>query len=1054
MTLASGRGRNGSLGGLIYSATFNAQTTYGWFTTGGTGTRITGLRLAGPFNGPWRTDMEYHGFYVGHVNCEVDNNEWFGWNYAALEVLLGSNATTPYFHHNYIHHNTKLGCGYGICPGFNTGNVVPIVEGNIFDYERHSVAGHGTDGMSYEARYNLVLEHSISHVFDMHGGYDRGDGTEIAGTIIRVHHNTVRNTDQGAVCVRGIPTIGAITNNNWFYRPHDSWCIRQLRDGVTVAPADYVNFAEFNNQFGAPSYPGLYGEWNFDEGSGSTAADSSGRGHNGTLTNMNTTTSWVTGHDGTGLRFIDGSDYVDCGSAISQTDNIAFDCWVNFDSLPTYQELVNNGVFDLYYRGGTAGAYIWFRVRITSTTAYPGDSWWPSYSAIKSTVPIVTGQWYHYVGIRNGNTMTLYTNGALDRQLDCLAGYTVSTANATNLKFGQGTAGTLDSVSIYTPGYTPIGPTLTWTGESNYTDGGVNPKIGAASGYYTFRVKYSSPTGAAPMLGHPKLHLLRGGTEFSYFTPLVMNAVDLTTVTTGRIYQYQIKLPRGLDYSYCFEALDVNGAPATGDGCVPNAGLTIATGNNTPVMYYPTNDSTKYIENIVYPSSTTSNTNIDIRGAYMDIDNDPPMDGYPKVRIWSGTTEIAGSPFTMAKMETTDFFDRRNYQFLHKFAAGSYKAQVIAYDRQGTAAVGLPISAEAHPTVTDGGTMWCDCFSGATSPNPTMSFPVSVWFGQSTSNFVQGDVTVTNGSISGFTGSGGFYAFTVTATTQGTVTVNVPAGVCTGTSAGSNTASQTITMVCSSSGTPTTTNLATTAGSSISGNSFDVEVTFSQAVTGFTSGDVTVSNGSVSGFTGSGDSYFFNVTASGTGTVTVNVPAGVTSPSNQASNTLSVNCGPVTTSLATSATNPNASLSFGATVTFGSSVTGFDAGDITVTNGSVSGFSGSAASYAFNVTATTEGTVTLIIPAGMTSPSNASSSTISRVCYPATGANDIWVGLGYPGARLGTYTDPFDVMADGVTWIKSGGTMHVFSGANPETIRIIKPMRIQAYNGTAKIGAQ
>lgn len=964
VTLASGRGRNGSLGGLIYSDTFTQQLSRGWFATGGTGVRITGLRIMGPFNGPWRTNQEYHGIYVGHAGCEIDNCEWFGWNYSDLEVLLGSNACTPYFHHNYIHHNTKLGCGYGICPGFNAGDAVPVVEGNIFDFERHSVASHGTVGMSYEARYNLVLEHSISHVFDMHGGTDRGDGTTTAGTIMRIHHNTVRNVDQGAVCIRGLPSYansatraGCWINNNHFFREDDSWCIRQLYDTG--------RFYESNNQFGVETGT-ILGKWNFNEGQGSTAYDGTGNNNDATLTNMNTATCWVEGHEGQGLKFLDGTDYVDCGSYFTQTDNIVFDCWAKFDSLPLYMEVMNNGVFDIYYRGGTAGSYMWFRVKITNSSVYPGDSWWYGYAAVKGTTELATGQWYHFVGVRSGDTLRLYTNGVLDRELSCLGGYTINTAGQTDLKIGSGVAGTIDEASVYR--LDPAGgaaPTLTWTGEGDYSDGGVYPKLATTSDFLTFKVKYADADGDEPKLGYPKLHIRRHGVEFEYLTPVVMSAVDTAAVASGRTYQYQVRMPRGLDYSYWFEAQDAGGRLAVGRATEPTTGPCIATGNNAPVLYYATNDSTKFIENVVYPSSGNTTTSFDIRAAYMDRDGDPPLDGYPKARILDNGTEITGSPFTMTAMETTtDFWDRRNYQLLKRLPAGTaYTVQVIAYDSQGTAAVALPDTPEARPDVTEASSMWCDIFTGSTNPNPSLSFPVSVMFGQTTSDFVQGDVTVTNGTISGFTGSGAFYTFTVTATAAGTVTVNVPAGACTGT-AGSNTASNTLSIVCSSTGASTLSNLVTTVSSNpYRALTFDVEAWFSQAVTGFVASDVSVTNGSVSGFTGSG-SY-----------------------------------------------------------------------------------------YAFNVTATTEGTVAVIIPAGVTSPGNTASATLSKVCYPPTGAGHIWVGHGYSGSRLGTYTDPFDLMADGLDWLKDGGTLHVFSGSNPETIRITRPLRIESYNGAAKIGA-
>src|SRR3569623_1006054 len=50
---------------------------------------------------------------------------------------------------------------------------------------------------------------------------------------------------------------------------------------------------------------GLIGHWNFDETSGTVAADSSGNGNNGTLINGPT---WVTGQVGSGALSLDGID--------------------------------------------------------------------------------------------------------------------------------------------------------------------------------------------------------------------------------------------------------------------------------------------------------------------------------------------------------------------------------------------------------------------------------------------------------------------------------------------------------------------------------------------------------------------------------------------------------------------------------------------------------------------------------------------------------------------------------------------------------------------------
>ncbi len=73
---------------------------------------------------------------------------------------------------------------------------------------------------------------------------------------------------------------------------------------------------------------------------------------------------------------------------------------------------------------------------------------------------------------------------------------------------------------------------------------------------------------------------------------------------------------------------------------------------------------------------------------------------------------------------------------------------------------------------------------------------------------------------------------------------------------------------------PTVT-LSSTAPEPTSNPVIPVTVTFSAPVTGFTANSVVVGNGTLSGFSGSGASYSFQVTASAQGAVTVNVPANV-----------------------------------------------------------------------------------------------------------------------------------------------------------------------------------
>ena len=116
-------------------------------------------------------------------------------------------------HHNFIHHCQYNGLGYGI----SHDQASSLIECNRFDWNRHSIAGTGRPGCSYVARNNVELGESLSHCFDMHGGRDRKDGTDIAGTSIEISHNTFR-APQPAVVIRGVPEKQCDVHHNWFTR--------------------------------------------------------------------------------------------------------------------------------------------------------------------------------------------------------------------------------------------------------------------------------------------------------------------------------------------------------------------------------------------------------------------------------------------------------------------------------------------------------------------------------------------------------------------------------------------------------------------------------------------------------------------------------------------------------------------------------------------------------------------------------------------------------------------------------------------------------------------
>ena len=223
VTLASDRGHNGSPGALLTS---DALETRIMISATGPGVRVTGLRLQGP--NPKRY-LDHHrrafgeggpghayyykfpiqdGILTQHDGLEVDNCDISGFGHAGICLKQGKG---HHVHHNYIHHCQYNGLGYGL----SHGTASSLIEHNLFDSNRHSIAGTGRPGCTYIARYNVELGTSLSHCFDMHGGRDRKDGTDIAGTSIEIYGNTFR-APQTPVVIRGVPQETCAVHHNWF----------------------------------------------------------------------------------------------------------------------------------------------------------------------------------------------------------------------------------------------------------------------------------------------------------------------------------------------------------------------------------------------------------------------------------------------------------------------------------------------------------------------------------------------------------------------------------------------------------------------------------------------------------------------------------------------------------------------------------------------------------------------------------------------------------------------------------------------------------------------
>jgi hypothetical protein len=187
--------------------------------------------------------------------------------------------------------------------------------------------------------------------------------------------------------------------------------------------------------------PDLVTHWKLDDGSGTTAFDSSGNGHDGTLVGD---PKWVPGKVGGALEFDGNGDYVELEN---NTDfdipvNITVTCWIKvgqFDK--TWQAIVTNG----------DGSWRVHRSSSTNNIAWGTSGLSPT--DLTGTTDVSTGEWFHIAAVYNGTQKLLYIDGNLDASSD-------STGNINNSTYGvnigendQATGrhfdGLIDDVRIY-----------------------------------------------------------------------------------------------------------------------------------------------------------------------------------------------------------------------------------------------------------------------------------------------------------------------------------------------------------------------------------------------------------------------------------------------------------------------------------------------------------------------------------------------------------------------------------------------------------------------------
>lgn len=171
----------------------------------------------------------------------------------------------------------------------------------------------------------------------------------------------------------------------------------------------------FTNAPSGGGGPTPVGWWKFNDASGTTAADSSGNGNNGTLAGTNPgLPTWGTGPNANGdIVFASTSvdQYCDFGSSATLRPTAAgtFMCWILPNAaVGSFQCFMGNGNFSSDLNGvnlftTSSGGIITAEICNASTR-----------NTINGTTAMTPGTWYHAAVTWDGTTIHVYRNGVED----------------------------------------------------------------------------------------------------------------------------------------------------------------------------------------------------------------------------------------------------------------------------------------------------------------------------------------------------------------------------------------------------------------------------------------------------------------------------------------------------------------------------------------------------------------------------------------------------------------------------------------------------------------
>jgi len=218
--------------------------------------------------------------------------------------------------------------------------------------------------------------------------------------------------------------------------------------GLFTDPNEKIRSAHVGPGSGSTASTALVAHWKLDESSGSTASDSSGSGHDGTLTGGPT---WTTGTIDGGLLFDGVDDEITAigYKGISGASPRTVTAWIKTTA----------GIAIVYWGGPGSGTRWNFRVEDAGRLRVSVNSGW-----IIGTTDLRDGAWHHVAsvlpdGLSDATDVLLYVDGALEL-VSSSDPQSINTASTDDLTIGNNVydnwfTGTMDDVRLYDRALTP-----------------------------------------------------------------------------------------------------------------------------------------------------------------------------------------------------------------------------------------------------------------------------------------------------------------------------------------------------------------------------------------------------------------------------------------------------------------------------------------------------------------------------------------------------------------------------------------------------------------------